>query len=139
MPRPVRCLLASLTDGQTLVNERPRPRQEGASRTAAEERTPVTRAVGPGHWRPCLWRGQCGSAGGNRRVVNNERGLQRAVFGAGELERYLPGEAVQRATVLLVAGGAVEVGERRQRGAVVGDGQLVELRGGSRFGSPVAL
>src|SRR5215472_11910459 len=77
------------------------------------------------------------SAGVDRRVVNDERGLQRDVLGAGELEPHgLAGEAAQRVGVLLVAAGVVEVGERRQRGQHRAGTveylhlELVELRGG---------
>src|SRR5262249_49865470 len=83
---------------------------------------------------PALWQGQCGSAGVDRGVVNDEGGLQRDVFGAGELEGERAGAAAQRVGVLGVAAGVVEVGERGQRGAVGGDGELVELGGGGGFG-----
>ena len=58
-----------------------------------------------------------GSAGVDRRVVNDERGLQRGVLGTGELDGDRSGAAAQRVAVLGVAGVVVEVGERRHRGA----------------------
>src|SRR5690349_7031133 len=62
----------------------------------------------------CLvWR----SAHVDRRVVEDERGLQLVVLAAGELQRdLLPGEAAQREGVLGVPGVVVEVGVGVQRG-----------------------
>src|SRR5690348_11621296 len=52
-----------------------------------------------------------GSAHVDRRVVEDERGLQLVVLGAGELQRdLLPGVAAQREAVLGVPGVVVEVG-----------------------------
>src|ERR1022692_3997850 len=124
---------ASASSGSAKCRTDARMRQTGwlmSIRPDSKASGPCRRARATSARRP----GGDRSAGGDRRVVDDERGLQRAVFGTGELDGDgAASEAGQRERVQRVAGVVVEVGERPQDGAVRGDGQLVELRGGGRF------
>src|SRR5215467_8664081 len=94
----------------------PTPRETSSARSPGNNRRGGGGGAGPAGTATLpsrVWR----SAHVDRRVVEDERGLQLVVLGAGELQRdLLPGVAAQREAVLGVPGVVVEVGVGVQRG-----------------------